>query len=150
LAGLQRDNHTKVLDVVAYKNLYILRKGVMREMKRKLISVAAIAILVILSLTPVQVSAATKTPTNFTASGFIAVTSMPAPTINGHLWQYKGEVVAGSITQSDWVLLNQAAFSSVHDSWVMVYPPGAPVTLAGPITLEGAYSSVIGQPRSRD
>jgi hypothetical protein len=66
----------------------------------------------------------TPAVTDFSGSGLLYVTYMPAPATRGSIWLYNGEIAEGFLQQSDWTLLAGTAFWSSHDSVVRVQDDG--------------------------
>jgi hypothetical protein len=62
--------------------------------------------------------------TDFTGAGYIYVTAMPDPVVQGNIWSYSGEIAEGVLAQSDWDLLANTVFWSSHDSVVKVADDG--------------------------
>ena len=97
-------------------------------MKRRILFISLALALLVVFMLPAAASAKgdfgkVKRPslTDFNGGGFIYVSAMPPPTVNGNIWRFSGEeVVSGAPMVADWDLLNGAIFTSIHSSVVFV------------------------------
>ncbi|MDD4859424.1 MAG: hypothetical protein PHR56_04390 [Dehalococcoidales bacterium] len=96
-------------------------------MKKRLLLLSVILVMLLSTLTPYAALAdngKSSRPQEFTGTGLLYVTYMPAPIIKGPIWRFQGEIVEGFLDQCDWGMLQQTFFYSEHDSVVNVKPDG--------------------------
>jgi hypothetical protein len=103
-------------------------------MKKRILFISLLLVMVLTALMPAAVLARddgrhrpppSPVISDFSGSGLIYVTYMPAPEKYWSLWRYSGEIAQGFMQQCDWGLLAGAGFWSTHDSFVLVGRDGS-------------------------